>query len=129
MSRRGGKCVSGSKLKVISSNSQGDKFSSIASLVTNKSASVFMIQETQARKKGIHQLEHFVIFEAKRSKPGGGSMMGLHESMNPVLISLYEHEFELIVVQTKVGHKEIRFITGYGPQEDWSDNIKAQFFL
>ena len=56
-------------------------------------------------------------------------MMGLHESMNPVLISLYEHEFELIVVQTKVGHKEIRFITGYGPQEDLSDNIKAPFFV
>ena len=87
-----------------------------------------MIQETQARKKGKHQLEHFIIFESKRSKPGGGSMMGIHESMNPVLINLYDDDCELIVVQTKVGQKDIRFITGYGPQEDWSDNLKAQFF-
>ena len=86
-----------------------------------------MIQETQARKKGKHQLEHFIIFESKRSKPGGGSMMGIHESMNPALINMYEDDCELIVVQTKVGQKDIRFITGYGPQEDWSDNLKALF--
>jgi hypothetical protein len=114
---------------VISSNSQGDKFKDLASLVIRKNASVFMIQETQARKKGKHQLEHFCIFEAKRTKVGGGSMMGIHESMNPVLISAYEDEFELIVVQTKVWKKEIRFITGYGPQEDWTDDKKAPFYI
>ena len=88
-----------------------------------------MIQETQARKKGKHSLEEYVLFEAKRSKVGGGSMMGIHESMKPVLINVYDNEFELILVETKVGQKGIRFITGYGPQEDWADDLKAPFFI
>ena len=74
-------------------------------------------------------MENFVIFESIRTKYGGGSMIGLHESLNPVLISLYENDFELIVVETKIGKKQIRFITGYGPQEDWSDDLKAPFFV
>ena len=88
-----------------------------------------MVQETHSRKKGKYQIENYVIFEAKRSKVGGGSLLGVHESMNPLLVSLYEVEFELIVVETKVGNKEIRFIMGYGPQEDWSDDLKAPFFV
>ena len=127
--RRGGRKLSGTLLKVISTNSQGDKFLSLASLVKVKKASVFVVQETQARKKGKHQLEHFVIYESKRSKIGGGSMMGFHESLNPVLVTNYENEFELMVVEIKIGKKEIRFLTGYGPQEDWGDDLKAPFFV
>ena len=55
-------------------------------------------------------------------------MMGVHKSINPVLISSYENDFELIVVEGKIGKREIRLITGYGPQEDWSDDLKAPFF-
>ena len=113
----------------MSTNSQGDKFECMSSLVKSKQASVFMLQETQSRKKGKHNIDNFVIFEAKRNKTGGGSMMGIHESMNPLLVSVYEEEFELIVVETKVENKEIRFITGYGPQEDWPDDLKAPFFV
>ena len=127
--RRGGKSIGGSKLKIISTNSQGDKFASLASLVKSKNASVFMVQETNARKKGKHQLENFVIFESKRIKVGGGSMLGIHENLSPVLVSLYENEFELIMVETNIGKRKIRIITGYGPQEDWSDDIKAPFFV
>ena len=114
---------------MISTNSQGDKFASLASLVKSKSASVFMVQETNARKKGKHHLDNFVLFESKRTKVGGGSMLGVHENLRPVLVSLYENEFELIVVETKIGKREVRFITGYGPQEDWSDDSKAPFFV
>ena len=32
------------------------------------------------------------------------------------------------MVKTKLKRKEKRFITGYGPQEDWSDELKAPFF-
>ena len=49
-------------------------------------------------------------------------MLGVSKSSNPVLVFLYENEFELIVVETKIGKREIRFLTGYGPQEDWSDD-------
>ena len=123
------KNIKSTKLKVLSTNSQGNKYECLSSLVKSKQASVFMVQETQSRKKGKYQIENYVIFEAKRNKVGGGSLLGVHESMNPLLVSLYEVEFELIVVKTKVGNKEIRFITGYGPQEDWSDDLKAPFFV
>ena len=123
------KSTSGTMLKVISTNSQGDKFSCLSSLVKIKKSSVFVVQETQARKKGKHQMENYVIYEPKRTKVGGGSMMGLHESLNTVLVSLYENDFELIVVETKIGKNLIRFVTGYGPQEDWSDELKAPFFV
>ena len=121
--------MGGTKLKVICTNSQGDKFVSLASLVKSKNASVFMLQVTNARKKGKHQLENFELFQSKRTKMGGGSMLGVSKSLNPVLVSLYENEFELVVVETKIEKKEIRFYTGYGPQEDWSDDLKAPFFV
>ena len=127
--RRGGKHAAGTRLKVLSTNSQGDKFSCLASIVKDKDISVFMVQETQAKKKGKHQLDKYVLFESKRTKIGGGSIMGVHERLDPVLINLYENEFELIVVETKIGKKNIRFITGYGPQEDISADLKAPFLL
>ena len=127
--RRGGKTVLGKKLKIISTNSQGDKFTNLAGLVKSKEALVFMVQETQTRKKGKHQLENYVLFESKRTQVGGGSMLGVHQSLNPVLINLYENEFELIVVEANCGRNEIRFITGYGPQEDVADDKKAPFFV
>ena len=63
---------------------------------------IFTVQETKSRKKGKHSLENYVIFEAIRNKFGGGSMIGVHESLNPVLISSYEEYFELLVIQTKI---------------------------
>ena len=129
VTRRGGKSISGLKLKVISTNSQGDKFTSLGGLVKSKCAAVFTCQETMSRKKGKHSLDSFIIFEAIRKKTGGGSMLGVHESLNPHLIALYEEDFELIVVETKVGNKEIRFITGYGSQETWDETEKLPFLL
>ena len=70
-----------------------------------------------------------MIFEAIRSKCGGGSMIGVHGSLNPILISSYEEEFELLVVETKIGNQVIRFITGYGPQENWDEMQKLPFFI
>ena len=49
--RRGGKSTSGQKLKIISTNSQGDKFSSLVGLVKSKGAAIFTVQETRSRKK------------------------------------------------------------------------------
>ena len=127
--RRGGESISGQKLKVISTNSQGDKFVCLAGLVQSKSAGVFTVQETKSRKKGKHSLQHYMIFESIRKKPGGGSLMGVHESLEPLLISCYEDQFELLVVETKIGQEEVRFITGYGPQESWEEGLKIPFFV
>ena len=70
--RRGGKSVTGIQLKVISTNSQGDKFYSLVSLVKNIGASVFMVQETRSRKKGKYSSQYYVIFESILQKVGGG---------------------------------------------------------
>ena len=51
------------------------------------------------------------------------------KTLNPVLIILYENDFELTLVETKIGKKQMRFKPGYGPQEDWSDDLKAPFFV
>ena len=48
-------------------------------------------------------------------------MLGAHVKLQPVLVSEYSELFELLVVQVKVEGREIRVITGYGPQE----NLKA----
>ena len=56
-------------------------------------------------------------------------MLGIHDSLNPILISAYEDEFELVVVETKIGQKYIRSITGYGPQETWEESEKLPFFI
>ena len=127
--RRGGQSIKGQQLKIVSTNSQGDKFASLVGLVKSKNVAVFTVQETKSRKKNKHSLEHFIIFEAIRKKMGGGTMIGVHESLNPILISLYEDSFELIVVETKIGPKNSRFITGYGPQETWEEAEKLPFFI
>ena len=91
--------------------------------------SIFSVQETHYKKKGKLTLDNFIIFEAIRSKEGGGSMLGIHVSHQPVLISEYSDTFELIVTEIQVAKKHIRVITGYGPQETWDLNIKMQFFI
>ena len=114
---------------MISTNSQGNKFPSLVSLVERNNVSVFMVQETHARKKGKHVMQGYVLFEAIRNKKGGGTMMGAHESLNPVLISVYEEEFEMLVIEVTVNKRQITFITGYGPQENWTDEERLPFFI
>ena len=77
---------------------------------------------------GKFALENFTIFEVIRKKEGGGSMLGVHVSLKPVLISEYSDTFELLVIEVKVGGMNIRVITGYGPQESWELEVKMQFF-
>ena len=48
---------------------------------------------------------------------------------NPKLISEYSDEFELLTVEAKIGNKEVRVISGYGPQESWKEDERRPFFL
>ena len=96
--------------------------------ITNSKLAIFTIQETHFRKKGGLKIEEFEIFESIRRKPGGGTVIGAHKALCPVLIEVYEEDFELIVIEVKVAKKEIRIITGYGPQESWSECERIPFF-
>ena len=56
-------------------------------------------------------------------------MLGIHKSLEPVLIEEYSEKFELIVTEVKIGNTEIRILTGYGPQENWTDEDKMPFYV
>ena len=55
-------------------------------------------------------------------------MVGVHKAMNPVLIEEYSNEFELLVVEIKIANRNIRIMSGYGPQENWPEAERMQFF-
>ena len=55
-------------------------------------------------------------------------MIGIHNAFKPVLIQEYNDKFELLVVEAKVGNKELRIISGYGPQKNWPIEDRTPFF-
>ena len=62
---------------------------------------IFTLQETHFYRKGKVQIEDFKIFEAIHKKEHG-TMMGIHVSLQPLLISEYSSTFKMLVVQIKV---------------------------
>ena len=67
------------------------------------------------------------IYEAIRKKEHG-LMIGVHVAHQPVLISEYSDTFEMLVVEIKASGKEVRLITGYGPQENLDVKERMPFF-
>ena len=116
---------------MFSANSEGlkSKIESLKSEIKELNAAIFTIQETHHTRKGVFKLENYDIFEAIRKKHNGGTMIGVNKALRPLLIKDYDDEFELIVVEVKIRNKEIRIITGYGPQEHWLDAERVPFFL
>ena len=105
------------------------KAKSLKTLITYFKSSIFSVQDTHFKKKGRFQHDNFTIFESIRKKEGGGSLLGVHVALNPVLITEHSDTFELIVVQINAADKTIRILTGYGPQESWELDVKMQFFV
>ena len=106
------------------------KVPSLKNIVKSQNIGIFCIQESHFKKKGMLKMDNFHIFESiRKNKEKGGSIIGIHESLNPVLISEYNETFELIVVEIEINNKNIRVITGYGPQEGWKDEDRSQFFI
>ena len=56
-------------------------------------------------------------------------MIGAHKALNPILIEEYSNDFELLVIEIKIKNKEIRLISGYGPQECWNELERIPFFV
>ena len=77
------------------------------------------IQETKLYKKGQVKFEGYEAFEqVRKSRSGGGLLLMVRKSFDPVLIHEGDEDNEILVVQGKVGKLNIRFINAYGPQED-----------
>ena len=105
------------------------KINSFKSELTKSNAGIFTIQESHYSTKGKVQVENFEVFEAIRKKAKGGTIIGAHKALKPCVIQEYNSEFELLVVEIKVSNKEIRIMSGYGPQECWPENERMPFFL
>ena len=118
-------------LSIFSTNCAGlkNKLESFKSELKSVDASIFTAQETHFKRKGSLKIQDFQIFESIRTKPKGGTMIGVHKALNPVLIIAYETDFELLVVEFEAAKRHIRIISGYGPQENWSETDRLPFFL
>ena len=91
---------------------------------------IFSVNETHYRKKGHFKMDNFVIFESiRKNKEKGGTILGIHNGLNPVLIEEYNETFELIVTEINVKNEQIRVMTGYGPQETWTDDERMPFWV
>ena len=99
-------------LNIFSTNSAGlkNKLKSLKNELKVLNVGVFTIQETHATKKGSIKVDGFDIYEAIRNKKKGGTMIGVHRGLNPMLISEYSDEFELIVVEVEIAKHKIRII-------------------
>ena len=129
--KRGGKKFKNQCLVIFSANSEGlkPKIESLKHEIKSLNAAIFTIQETHHSIKGMLKMDNYEIFEAIRKKYNGGTMLGVYKALNPLLIKDYNEDFELIVVEVKINNREIRIITGYGPQEHWKESEKLPFFL
>ena len=133
-SKRGGrkkKKYKSENLVIYSTNAAGLKLKaeSLKNEIKTLNAAVFTVQETHLVKKGKFKLKNFEIFEAIRKKHNGGTMIGVNKALKPVLISEYSEDFELLVVEIQIRNKDIRIISGYGPQESWSESERMPFFI
>ena len=75
------------------------------------------------------KINKFDIFEAIKDKQKGGTMIGIHHSLNPMLIKEYSDNFELLVVEIQIADHNIRVVSGYGPQDTWGEQDLLPFFL
>ena len=123
---------SDSVIKIFSANAAGcaNKIQGLENNVNKLDAAIVTLQETHFTKKGKlnDKFENFEVFEAIRSKKKGGTAVLVHKSLKPVLIEEYATDFELIVVEVKIGDKEVRLIVGYGPQENLKKEDRTPFF-
>ena len=129
--RRGGRNRKETVLCMMSANAAQlrGKLDSFKSELSASKSAIFTLQECHYAIKGKVQIENFEVFEAIRKKVKGGSMIGVNKALKPVLIEEYSSEFELLVVEIQIANKEIRIMTGYGPQENWPESERLPFFI
>ena len=129
--KRGNKKHKSKFINIFSTNAAQlkGKIDSFKAALKATNASIFTLQETHYSHKGRFKIENFDIFEAIRKKDKGGSAIGVNKALKPCLIQEYSDDFELLVIEIKAADKEIRIITGYGPQENWPMAARLPFFL
>ena len=78
------------------------KLNHFKSEIKRANVCLFTVQETHYASKGKVQLDNFEIFEAIRKKVKGGTMIGAHKALKPILVEEYSEDFELLVVEIQI---------------------------
>ena len=74
------------------------------------------------------KIDDYIVFEKIRTEYGGGGLLtAIKKSMKPVSIH-DDIEEEILVGQSKVNNKSIRFVNAYGPQEGDDKEKRESFF-
>ena len=120
-------------ITIFSTNAAGvvtGKADSLINEVKSTRANVVTLQETHSQCKGRVKLPaNFVVFEAIRKAKNGGILCAVDENLRPKLVEEYNDPFELLVVEVEAKNKNIRIITGCGPQENWDEDKRMPFFV
>ena len=120
-------------LVVTGTNANGlrTKRESFLYLLANDSPQVVMVQETKAKRKNQLKAQGYELFEKVRTgKDGGGIMIGVRKDIDstPVIVSNDDEDVEILTVEIIFKSIAIRFLTGYGPQEDSSEDKINKFY-
>ena len=119
-----------SNLTIIGNNCAGltGKLKSLKRIIQKFTPAGIMLQETKFKKLGQLKLAEYEVFEKLReTNEGGGLMTIMHENLNPVLIPCGHSEFLEVDISGNFG--TIRTINSYGPQENWSLDIRTEYFI
>ena len=92
-------------LNIFSTNAAGlkPKMESLKQELKFLEVGIFTIQETHCSSKGKVKIDNFETFEAiRKGKQKGGTIIGVHKALKPVLIQEYNETFELLVVEINI---------------------------
>ena len=115
---------------ILGANSAGlfNKKESLLRIISLFNPGVVFIQESKARRKNKLNLNNYIIFELIRKDNGGGGLLtAVHKSLSPVSVS-NEDEQEILVVEANLSNSKVRFINGYGPQENATEEVRKPFY-
>ena len=94
-----------SNFSIFASNANGIK-GKLDSLKTNINIfqpSCIILQETKLKFPGTIKIDGYQVFENLREGLGGGLFTAIDNSLNPVLISTGNEDFEAIIIQVQIG--------------------------
>ena len=119
-------------MNLVGNNAAGilNKLKSLEMNLKTFKPSLYFVQETKCRRKNKVSHPDYIIFEHIRKNCGGGGLLtAVHKNLKPVSVS-DEDDTEILVVQGVIGNKPVRFLNGYGPQDESNstEEEKFQFF-